>query len=135
MEKVIVKVSHSGKNFGAFLPLLDGCVATGSTREEIIKNIIEAVKFHIEGSLEDNDPLPNVFIDGNYELVYQFDTAAVLAIYKGVFTNAAMERITGINQKQIQHYTTGFRKPRPAQAKKIQESLHKLGAELLAIEL
>ena len=130
MEKVIVKISHSGRNFGAYLPSLDGCVATGATREEIIQNISDAVKFHVEGSLEDNDPLPKVFIDGNYELVYQFDTAAVLATYKGIFTNAGFERITGINQRQIQHYTTGHRKPRPAQAKKIQQSLHKLGSEL-----
>ena len=135
MEKVIVKISHTGNNFTAFLPSLDGCVATGSSREAIQKNINEAIKFHLEGSIEDNDPLPQVFIDGNYELTYQFDTAAMLAYYKGIFTNAAFERITGINQKQMQHYTTGHRKPRAAQAKKIQQSLHSLGSELLAVEL
>ncbi len=135
MEKVIVKISHTGKNYTAYLPQLEGCVATGTTREEIQNNINEAVKFHIEGSLEDNDPLPQVFVGGNYELIFQYDTAAVLATYKGVFTNAAFERITGIKQKQIQHYSTGYRKPRPAQAKKIQDSLHKLGRELMAVEL
>jgi hypothetical protein len=44
--------------------------------------------------------------------------------YKGIFTNAAPKRITGINQKQLQHYATGHRKPREAQVKKIQTALH-----------
>ena len=55
--------------------------------------------------------------------------------YKGIFTNSALERITGINQKQFQHYASGLKKPRAAQAKKIESALHKLGSELLALEL
>jgi len=68
-------------------------------------------------------------------LVYKFDTQSFLNYYKGIFTNAALERITGINQKQLQHYATGLRTPRPLQAKKIETALHKLGAELMAVEL
>jgi hypothetical protein len=33
--------------------------------------------------------------------------------YKRIFTNVALERITGINQKQLQHYATGLKKPGP----------------------
>jgi hypothetical protein len=58
-----------------------------------------------------------------------------LDYYKGIFTNAALERITGINQKQIQHYASGLKKPRPAQVKKIESALHNLGAELMSVEL
>ena len=46
-----------------------------------------------------------------------------------------MENSTGINQKQIQHYTTGHRKPRLEQRKKIENALHTLGKELLAVQL
>jgi hypothetical protein len=46
-----------------------------------------------------------------------------------------LERIAGINQKQIQHYSTGHRKPRLAQRRKIEAALHKLGQELIAVEL
>ncbi|MFW1443084.1 hypothetical protein ACEV7Z_24150, partial [Vibrio parahaemolyticus] len=63
------------------------------------------------------------------------DTQSLLAYYNGIFTKAGLERITGINQKQIQHYSTGHRKPRPAQVKKIKNALHELGEELLAIDL
>jgi hypothetical protein len=59
----------------------------------------------------------------------------LLNYYKGIFTNASLERITGIKQKQIQHYATGLKKPRTAQKIKIQNSLHELAGELMAIEL
>jgi hypothetical protein len=75
------------------------------------------------------------FLDNEYELVYKFDAISLLNYYKGIFTNSAFERLTGINQKQIQHYATGLKKPRSAQAKKIETALHKLGKELLAVEL
>jgi hypothetical protein len=43
--------------------------------------------------------------------------------------------MTGINQKQLQHYASGLRKPRTQQMKKIESALHQLGNELLAVEL
>lgn len=133
-NKVIVEISYSGRNFGAHIPLLPGCVATGENPEVIRKNIKDAIKFHVESALEDGDEIPALF-KNNYELAYKFDAESVLNYYKGIFTNAAFERITGINQKQIQHYSTGHRKPRMAQVKKIEIALHKLGSELLAVEL
>jgi len=75
------------------------------------------------------------FLEKEYRLVFKFDSESLFAYYKGIFTNAALERITGINQKQLQHYATGHRKPRVTQAKKIQKALHQLGNELLGIEL
>jgi hypothetical protein len=70
-------------------------------------------------------------LNGKYTIVHKYDAESFLRHYKGIFTNSALERITGINQKQFQHYASGLKKPRPTQAKKIQEALHKLGSELL----
>ena len=72
---------------------------------------------------------------GKYKLVFRFDTESLLNYYKGVFSNSALERITGINQRQLQHYASGLKKPRTVQLKKIENALHKLGGELLAVEL
>jgi hypothetical protein len=71
----------------------------------------------------------------NYNVIFKFDTQSILAYYKGIFTNAALQRITGINQQQISHYATGLKKPRPAQIKKIETALHNLGSELLSLKL
>jgi hypothetical protein len=80
-------------------------------------------------------PLPKEFMDGNFELVYKFDAESLLDYYSGIFTNAAFERITGIDQRQKTRYATSHKKSRTAQTKKIKTALHKLGGELMAIEL
>ena len=45
----------------------------------------------------------------------------------------ALSRITGINYRQLWHYASGMCKPRPAQRKRIEDGLHRLGHELLSI--
>ena len=75
------------------------------------------------------------FLLSSYQLVHRFDAESLLAYYKEIFSNSALERLTVINQKQLQHYATGHRKPRPNQREKIQAALNQLGSELLAVEL
>jgi len=134
MKKNIVEISFTGNNFSAYLPGLPGCVSTGNTPSDIKNNIDEAISIHLAGMREDKDAIPKSFT-GNYELVYKFDAQSLLNYYKGIFTNSAFERLTGINQKQIQHYASGLKKPRPEQTEKIKAAFHKLGSELLALEL
>lgn len=134
MEKVIIEISYVGQNFAAYVPTLDGCVATGATLEEVKQNIKEAIQFHVEGSLEDNDPIPEIF-KGEYELTFKTSPEALLNAYSSIFTKAALSRITGINERQLWHYAAGVRKPRPAQCKRIEDGLHQLADELKAIAL
>ena len=58
-----------------------------------------------------------------------------IASLQKAFTKAGLERITGINQKQLWHYASGTRNPRPEQSIKIESALHRLGEELIAINL
>jgi predicted RNase H-like HicB family nuclease len=134
MEKVIVAIFFTGKNFCAYAPVLPGCVSTADSLSEMKENIGEAIAFHVEGSLKDNDPFPDIF-KGPYELEFIVTTEALLEAYSGVFTKAALSRITGINERQLWHYAAGVRKPRRAQAKRIEEGIHKLGRELLTIQV
>ncbi len=57
MKYTIIIESGEG-NYSAYVPDLLGCVTTGETREEVIRNIKEAIKFHIEGLIEDGEPIP-----------------------------------------------------------------------------
>lgn len=59
----------------------------------------------------------------------------IVAYHGGIFSETGIARLTGINEKQLNRYASGLRKPRPAKAKKIEHVLHKLAGELLAIEL
>ena len=132
MKKVIVDIYYTGNNYCGHDPILLGCVSTGATLSDIKKNIKEAIEFHVESSLEDGDPIPEVFI-GEYVLEFKLSVEALLNAYSDVFTKAALSRITGINQRQLWHYASGMRKPRPIQRKRIEDGLHRLGTELLNI--
>ena len=45
-------------NYGAYVPDLPGCVATGATVEEVQHEIQEAIEFHLEGLRSDGLPIP-----------------------------------------------------------------------------
>ena len=45
-------------NYSAYSPDLPGCVATGKTREQVTRNMHQAIEMHIRGLLEDDLPVP-----------------------------------------------------------------------------
>lgn len=51
-------VEKGKKNYAAYVPDLPGCIATGSTLEEVHANIRSAIAMHIEGLREDGLPVP-----------------------------------------------------------------------------
>ena len=134
MKNVIVTVEKSENNYSACIETLLGCVTTGKTMSELKNNMYEAVEFHLEGMVEDGDDIPAEF-KGDYRLVFRFDTENLLTHYKGIITNSALERLTGINQRQLQRYATGKSRPMRPQQMKIQKALHRLGEELLEVEM
>ena len=58
MRRFLVVIETAGENFSAYSPDLPGCVATGATREETERNMYEAIQLHIEGMIEDGEPIP-----------------------------------------------------------------------------
>ena len=58
MHKFLLIIETAGSNFSACSPDLPGCIATGDTREETERNMLEAIQMHIEGLREDSLPIP-----------------------------------------------------------------------------
>ena len=58
MHRFLVVIEKADGNLSAYSPDLPGCVATGATREEAEKNMLEAIALHIQGMKEDNQPIP-----------------------------------------------------------------------------
>ncbi len=56
--KYAVVFEQTSNNWGAYAPDVPGCGSVGDTWEEMLERIQEALTFHIEGILEDGDPLP-----------------------------------------------------------------------------
>lgn len=53
-----VVIEKSPRNFAAYVPDLPGCVATGVTREEVIRQIRQAIAFHIESLRQQDEVVP-----------------------------------------------------------------------------
>jgi predicted RNase H-like HicB family nuclease len=131
-SEIIVRIGRTKNNYAACVEGLDGFVCTADTLEELKKEVSEGINFHLEGLREDADPVPEMF-ESEYFLVYKWDVESLMDYYKGIFTKAALERITGINQTQLGHYGAGRSKPRKQQILKIEKALHQLGEELCTI--
>lgn len=56
--KYAVIVEEGESSFGAHVPDLPGCIAVGETREEVLELIQEAIEFHLEGLIEEGQPIP-----------------------------------------------------------------------------
>jgi predicted RNase H-like HicB family nuclease len=58
MKKYLVVIEETGTGYSAYSPDLDGCIATGQTREEVEREMQEAIEFHLEGMARNGDPIP-----------------------------------------------------------------------------
>lgn len=131
-KKIKIIIERSNNAFSAYAENAPGVYGMGDTVEEAKQSAIEGIRLLKKYNKSEN--IPAILMDEN-EVVFKFDTESFLNFYKKIFTNAALERMTGINQKQLQHYASGLKKPRPSQVKKIESAIHNLGKELLAVEL
>jgi predicted RNase H-like HicB family nuclease len=124
-------LSKGPDDFGAWFENMDGVYGAGDTVAEAKKNLLDGLALYAKH----NATAPAWIKNKAYRIVYKFDAESILNYYRGIFTNAALERITGINQRQIQHYASGTKRPRPRQLKKIENAFHELGQELISVEL
>jgi predicted RNase H-like HicB family nuclease len=53
-----IVIENAGANFSAYVLDLPGCVATGTTGEEVEAEIRAAIAFHLEGLRADDLPIP-----------------------------------------------------------------------------
>ena len=132
MEKLIIQIGASPDFFGGFAINCNGVYGSGKNVEECKENVLEGLRL-----LKESRPIEQwpELIKGVYEIEYRYDVQSILSYYASVFTKPALERLTGINQKQLHHYATGLKKPREPQRRKIEDALHKLGSELLSVHL
>jgi len=66
-QKYLVILEHpEGSNYSAYVPDLPGCVSTGDSRQEVLRNIREAIALHLEGMREDGDPIPAPSTEADY---------------------------------------------------------------------
>ena len=130
MEKLIIQIEASSDFFDGFAINCEGVSGGGENLEACKTNILEGLRLLKESRPKIHWP---EILRGGYEIEYRYDVQSILSYYASVFTKPALERLTGINQKQLHHYATGLKKPREPQRKKIELALHRLGSELMSV--
>ena len=131
MEKIIVQISWLD-NYGACSDKVPGLAVTHKTLEGVKKAYTESLGWHLEAMRADGDEMPEV-LQGEYELEFELNTQALLHYFEGILTRSALARVTGINERQLGHYATGHRNPRPAQRLKIIEGIRRIRNEFNAV--
>jgi len=131
MQKIKVQVSWMD-NYGACSDEVLGCVAINKTLEGVKKAYSESLGWHLDAMRADGDEIPEVLKE-NYELEFELNIQALLHYFEGILTRSALARVTGINERQLGHYATGHRNPRPAQRIKIIEGIHRIGIEFNSV--
>lgn len=58
MTKYLVIYEKTNDGYCAYVPDLPGCVASGDTKILVKSNIYEAIEFHLEGLLLDEEEIP-----------------------------------------------------------------------------
>ena len=65
-----VVYERTPNNYGAYVPELPGCIATGQSWQEIQTMMREAIVFHIEGLIASGDPVPDPQMSVGEAMVY-----------------------------------------------------------------
>ena len=54
---IIIEKAPDG-GYCAYVPDLPGCVGMGATHDDVVQNIIEGIKFHLDGLKQEGLPIP-----------------------------------------------------------------------------
>lgn len=66
MPRIPIIIEQGLENYSAYAPDLPGCVATGRSIDEIKTNMQEAIRMHLEGMIEDGEPIPTSYSLAEY---------------------------------------------------------------------
>lgn len=133
--KIEVLISGNGKRYEAVIDpnkeynLPFGLFGEGKTVKECISDFYASLDEMKTIYMEENKEFPN-----DLEFVFKYDTASFLQYYSTVFSFAALERLTGINQVQLSQYVSGYRRPSRKTTDKIEQRLRAFADELSAVQ-
>lgn len=118
METLKIVVSGGKDHYGAWAKDVEGIYGAGETLEAVESNIREAIALYI--GYNENAP---ELLKGYFELEFVFDISGLVKYYSQFISLPAMEKLTGVNQKQLWHYANGYKVPRKETAEKIEKGL------------
>ena len=106
-----------------------GLNGTGRTVEEAKLDFLDAYKDIVELMEEEGQHYDDLEFD------YHYDIPSFLQYYAYALSLAGLERISGINQRQLSHYMNGTSKPGKATVERFRNNLKAFAEELQSVDL
>ena len=133
MNNVLIDIDWVPDNFAASLSDDSiACIAWGETLEDVERNILDAISFHLEGMRADGLDIPD-YLQGEWQPMFRLSTRAQLKYLNNFISRKALARETGIAEQQLSHYANGQRVPRPATQRRITAGIRSLVNRLSVI--
>jgi predicted RNA binding protein YcfA (HicA-like mRNA interferase family)/predicted RNase H-like HicB family nuclease len=66
MSRYLIIIEATGTGYSAYSPDLPGCVATGRSREEVEREMHDAIEFHVEGLRLAGEQIPEPRSQASY---------------------------------------------------------------------
>jgi predicted RNase H-like HicB family nuclease len=66
MSRYLIIIEETSTGYSAYSPDLPGCVATGSSRHEVEREMHDAIEFHIEGMRLAGNQIPEPRSQASY---------------------------------------------------------------------
>jgi len=128
--KVIVERGKDGK-YSAFMDCYDydfGLAGFGNTSKEAISDFYTCVEEEKAMCQKEGKIMPELEFD------IQYDVTAFLDYYSGILSKSGLQKITGINQKQLWHYASGRRRPTRKTSERIRINVHHFAENLREVQ-
>lgn len=104
-----------------------GIIGTGDTVKEAMDDFNAGYQDMKDYVLSTGEPFKET------SFVFKYDVPSFLQDFAFAFSLAGLERITGVNQKQLGHYISGYRKPTEKTVRKIESGIHAFSKQLEAV--
>lgn len=106
-----------------------GLNGTGRTVAEAKKDFLDAYKDIVELMKEEGQQYEEL------DFEYHYDIPSFLEYYAYALSLAGLERISGINQRQLSHYINGTSKPRKSTVERFRNNLKAFAEDLGSVDL
>jgi predicted RNase H-like HicB family nuclease len=134
MEKKKVK-AIIGRSKTGFVIMMDGfdwAMSYGDTLEEAKRDFEKFPQEYIEVSKEAGKEIPIELNDGNLEFEYVYDLSGFFSHYNFISPTKIARRI-GLNASLMRQYALGVTYVSTAKKKQIENEIHNIGKELMAV--
>ncbi|MDR2232739.1 MAG: DNA-binding protein [Tannerella sp.] len=124
--KVIIDRSNDGL-FCVNMACYDfdfGLSGFGKTVQEALKDFYECYEEAKQMNEAEGKTTPTL------EFEFEYDVCSFLNYYARILSKSGLEKVTGVSQKQLWHYSSGAKRPTPKTKEKIQSGLRRFASEL-----